>query len=54
MGFRDYGMSEHPFTKLERAFDNYGHSLGLVTKGKSYMSEEKRIKARKKRKKKQK
>lgn len=40
------------FNRMNKAFTEVSRSVGLITKGKSYMSEEKRIKARKKRKKK--
>lgn len=56
MNFKDDGKElTLPFLckddKIMKVFESYKASLGLHVNGKCYMSEEKRIKARKKRKK---
>lgn len=44
-------MEVFTFSRMVNAFDEVSRSVGVIKKGKCYMSEEKRNKARKKRKK---
>lgn len=46
-------MDIYTFNAIDRAVDNVKRDLGIISKGKSYMPEDKKLKARKARKKKQ-